>query len=399
MIATASQLGRFAVCSAAAVLPRADEVTEATSLGIFVHRYLQRCSEAGREVALAEMDRDDYRQFCESIDLDRLEVRPDSCVAELAVALDLDTGKVRELGRGVGRAVYRGLSGNVIAGTIDFVALTPTLAIVGDYKVGRGSDHYAPPPAHNWQLRFAALCVARLFDRQEALAQRVRITHDGRAFTDSAHFDAFELDTVLHELRELAGRIANARRLRDEGREPPATTGMHCRYCKSFAFCPAQTALVHAIARDPVDSVEREVMAQLTPETAARAWERLKLYDAVAERVRRAIYAFAQQQPIPLPSGAVLGPVETHREYLDGKVVREVLRELATPEIADAACEYESSKAAVQRAVRPLAEAWGQPLKAVVDKVLGEVRRRGGAQMKSTVSVREYAPKEKEEAA
>ena len=140
------------------------------------------------------------------------------------------------------------------------------------------------------------------------------------------------------------------------------------------------------------DHVDLEVKSQLTPETALLAYERWKLAKIIVDRIGDAIYAYAQQRPLDLPNGLVLGPVQSSRETIVGPVARDVLRRLYSVEVADVACEVESSKAAIKRALRPLTEKTGKSLAELERQTLDEIRRVGGLELKVSYPVKEHRP-------
>ena len=76
----------------------------------------------------------EHRELCEALPLDEI----GDYAPEVAYALDLRTGRAREIGRGINRA-YGELSDDEIAGTADAVKLlSPTTVYVGDFKSGWG---------------------------------------------------------------------------------------------------------------------------------------------------------------------------------------------------------------------------------------------------------------------
>jgi hypothetical protein len=171
--------------------------------------------------------------------------------------------------------------------------------------------------------------------------------------------------------------------------------GEHCRYCPSLAYCPAQTAMVRRMAVEP-EKVGADIRALLTPETAGRAYERLRAVKAVLREVESALHAYASQTPIPLSDGSVWGPVTTDREELDAKVAYRVLSELHDPGVAHGACDLETSKAGVKRALREVAElrkAAGEKvtLAGLEREALEAIREAGGVRLKSRTEFKEHS--------
>src|SRR5690606_5564131 len=109
-----------------------------------------------------------YRDLCEAIDFERL---PQGLAAEVAIAIDVQTGKARELGRGNGRC-YETVRETEIPMTLDLLGANDDAVMVGDYKSGY-SD--VPPAVENGQLRTNAVAAARLIGRDTAVVEIIRI--------------------------------------------------------------------------------------------------------------------------------------------------------------------------------------------------------------------------------
>jgi hypothetical protein len=344
-------------------------------------------AEVGREEALGEVS-EEYRPACAAIDLDVLPTSALEVIAELAMAYDPETGVARELGRNIGRR-YPPVSPREFVGTADIVTVSPAEVLVADFKTGHGS---ITPASENAQLRFLGLAAARLFDRRHLRVALIRIAEDGTPFFDSAEFDVVELDAVREELRDLARRIDQAKDLLEIGNPPPVTTGIHCRRCPSLVYCPGQTALVKKLSSQ-ADVVAEEIMAALTPESAAAAWTRMKVVEEVLRRAREALYAYARDHGITLANGVVVGEVETQRRQLDGKIAFEVLERIHGSEVARAAVDLDASQASIERALRAVAETTGGKLVQLKRRVMAELEREGGVSIRTSRAVREHLPR------
>lgn len=382
---SASRLERASKCVGSAVLPRVDDVTTAMERGSAIHAFLARVAEVGREEALAEVP-EAYRAACEVVDLDVLPTAALEVIAELALAYDVEAGTARELGRNLRK--YPRVAASECIGVADIVTLTPDEVFVADYKAGRGLLTSAQ---ENTQLRLLGLAVARRFRRPRVRVALIRLLEDGTALFDSVDFDAFELDVVAEDLRDLAGRIAAARDRMARGEPPPVTTGAHCRRCPSLVYCPAQTALIRKMVESP-DHVARDILAELTPEHASTAWERLKVVEEVVRRARESLYAFARDHPIPLPSGMVLGEVEVRRRVLDGSKAYEVLERLHGPAVAHSGVELEATQAGIERALQGVAGATGEKLVILKRHAMKALEEAGAVTVRTNRSVREHRP-------
>lgn len=382
---SASALHRASICTASAVLPRVNSSSEYATKGTIIHQYLADVTEHGADAALERVP-EKYRAACEAIDLDRLPVGA-SYAPEVAFAFDVATGTARELGRGTNRD-YSDCGPTEVPGTADVVALVRSDAVlILDYKTGYLA---VPRAAVNWQLRFLALAACRAYVRRRAIVGLIYVHDDEDPVYDQAELDEVDVDAIEAELGELAGSIAEARALLGEGVVPDAVMGAHCRYCPAFSYCPAQTQLIREIAAAP-ETAGLEPSVPLTPEVAAKAWDRIAAIEAVVKRAKESVKEFAKLSPIPLSNGNLLGEVEERREKVLAEQVRAVLTERHGAEVAEAAIELKSSKAAVKRALRTIA-AKGQ-LAAMERATLEALRAVGGIVESRYRSVKEFAPK------
>lgn len=386
MLPTASSLERAGRCVGSTILPKADEVSDASTQGTVIHAFLARVAEVGREEALGDLP-EELRETCAAIDLDLLPTSSLEVIPELAIAYDPATGTARELGRNIGRR-YPPVHPGEFVGTADIVTMSKAEVFVGDFKTGRT---LITPAKDNPQLRMLGLAAARLFNRRHLRVAIIRITEEGTPFFDSADYDALELDTIEEDLRDLARRIDQAKDLLDLGQPPPVTVGTHCRWCPSLPYCPAQVALVKKLAGEP-ELVAEDITSALTPESASRAWARLKVVEEVIRRVREGVYAYARDHAIQLPNGLVVGEVESQRRALDGRVTYEVLTRLHGPEVAQAAVDLEASQAGIERALRGVAEAAGVKLAKLKREVMSKLEEAGAVSVKTFRTVREHRP-------
>lgn len=370
-ITTGSGLERVAVCPGSAVLPQTGATSDDAERGRVIHRFLEIAGK-DRAAALAEVP-DDLRPACEALDLAKLPTNPRLYAAEVAFAYHTVTGKARELGRGIGRKYD--CATTEIAGTADVIALLePDAVFVADFKTGWSRR---PRAAQSLQLRFYALAAARAYGRTHAVVQMIRVFDDGEVYTDEATLDAFDLDSFALDLGTLASEIEGARQLYAEGVEPEMVEGAHCRWCPAFPRCPAKAAL---IASPP--------SLEITPEGAAKAYERLRLYRQALDKAEEILKDYARATPIPLPDGTVYGPRYDSTKRLDGKVAAKVLREWFG-DAAEAGIEIEVTQASIKRALA-VAGNRGLGLK----DVIAEVEKRGGLKIVQAPKMIAHKPKE-----
>lgn len=390
MLPTGSSMQRIAACLGSAVLPRADHQTEAAAAGTAKHAFFRDLQSMSREEALARVP-EQYRELCEAVRVEDLPLGL-GMRSEVALAYDVEAGTARLIGYDLDRD-YGPLEPNEIPMTVDVCAIGPDFVFVGDYKTGRG---HTPAARRNWQLKLAALTLARWTGHSFARVALVHVRDDGEPFYDRAEFDSFDLDLFAAEVQELVVRVREAEAAYAKGALPALVAGEHCTYCPSFAFCPAQTALIRRLADEP-GAVANDLQQQLTPATAARAYQRLKLARSALAKVETALRGYAKENPIPLEDGLVFGPQTKEREELEAGVVRQVLADMHGPDIAERACEFKTSKAAVERAMRVVQESRkkaGQKvtLTALQEAALEAVRAKGGIQKTPRTEICEHRP-------
>jgi hypothetical protein len=378
-----SKLPLAMVCAGSAIYPRTERLNVAADEGNGVHDFMRALASMSPAAALARVADEKLRERCEAINLSGLPVGA-GWKAEAAYAYNVETEAVRFLGFDIGRTYGPRQSPAEMFLSIDTSAVVDGVAFAGDWKSGRS---YIEPAFSNWQLRVAVLVVCREAGVQAGRGAIIRLREGGEPYLDFADFDETDLAMFAAELRELY------RRLEDPKKVVPVM-GDHCKYCPCFEACPAQGRLIAKLATAP-EEVAADAIADLTPETAWRAYERLKAVEAVTKRVREALYAYASQAPIPLGDGLVFGMQETEREELDALTVRAVIATLHGPEVAEKACDFDTSKAAIERALRVVVEARKKAgtkttLKALKDEAFQAIREAGGSAVKVRKEVREH---------
>lgn len=388
MISTASGLDRDFACRARAVLPVVESSSPYAERGQALHAFLSDVNGLGYQAAL-ERAPEDLRPLCEALDLGAFPLDPTKTSAEVAFAFDPWSGTARVLGQNLGRR-YReaGLTATEIPGTVDLVGVTADAVIVWDYKFGWSHGTHTPSAEKNRQLRFGALAAARCYGRTRAIVKLVSFPDEsGKPWIDTATLEAFDLDLFAVELVELGDRILEDTQSWKRGVMVPAAEGEWCRYCPSMVYCPAKTALALSLASGSPDGPVADP-GPLTTVTAAKAWIRLFEVRALLDHVERAIREFARDNPIDLGNGMQLGPVTNDRETIVGMVAWHVLQERFGQEVAEKACELESSKAAIERALRPIAQQRGLRIGALHRDVLTAIGEAQGIQKNRTTTVK-----------
>ena len=383
---SASKLGLAFTCLGSATLPRVDSLNEHADKGNAKHAFLALCLKVGRDAALAEVP-EEFRADCAALDVSELPAsQPGQWLAEVAFAFDVVSGEARVLGEDIGREYKaHGRTERDIAGSADLVGLTPDAVVVIDYKTGRMPVTRC---ADNWQMRALSVMAARSMGRTRAQAAVLYVDEDGRARYDWANFDALDLDGYASELQHLGERVLTVMS------EPPTRsdytlrTGSHCRYCPALTTCPAQGAFVRQLVATPTETLA-DLEAGIQDDATARAvFERLEAIEAVIKKAKAALYDRACSRPIPLGNGEVFGLAESSRESLKGNVAWDVIAKLHGPAVADAAVELDATKAGIKRALIPVATETGQKVTALEREALDAIRAAGGAETKTTRTVK-----------
>lgn len=226
---------------------------------------------------------------------------------EVAFAIDVDTGKVRIIGRRIGRN-YGSLGASEIPLTVDAIVTRPDVVTVWDWK----SRKRVTPAERNLQIRAGSVAVMDFFHLSEV---RGGIGYLDDAETDVATFDAFDKALFLSEVRSALNRIGSARTLIAAGGTPDVHSGAWCAYCPAMAYCPAQTRLARTMLGE-LETVEQKV-AFMSATDAGKAWVLLKQIQGIADRVEASLKLRAKQDVVPLPNGKRLALVDSSRANFD----------------------------------------------------------------------------------
>lgn len=378
---TFSGLPRWFACELVDLLPRAPEAGEDAAAGSARHAFFQRITEllangagkttleelraadgartleGARELALAAAPLE-HQEALAAIPVDSPAFRFDQVAAEVALALDLETGAGRELGRGLARD-YSSARASEIVGTIDRLGLIGTDGVyVGDYK---GRSHRTPPHLDP-QFLAAALAAVRAYDRSWAEIE-VIYTIGEDVFARKERVDVLDLDLFEQRLLERRARaVANLGRAEGDSRRiPAAEIGDHCRYCDRFRYCPAQGALARAVLTNEEPDLKAIALvgkAYIDDTSAPRLHALVKQAEKVLETVKEALADYARQAPFQLADGTGrwygVPPDATTRELLDGRKVQEVLAELFGDQAAAAGVTVKPTLEGIEKA----AKAW-----------------------------------------
>lgn len=357
---TFSALPRAFRCRLSTVLAKADHANEDAAAGQARHKFLEIVSILTKKnvpideakASALDLALPAHRPMLDLIPLDSLQL--EGVATEVAVAIEVRTGTVRELGRGLERDYSLALPTEVV-GTIDRLALRGAdAAYVGDYK---GRSHVANA-MEDEQLVAGAYAASRLFGRRRVDVEVIRII-DGEPYHSGGRLEPFDLDSFFFRLQAVVERIGADRVAASTGDLPPAVTGPWCRWCPSLAYCPAKMALARAVLggdSQEIAEVVKKGQTYITKENAPR----LHLLVAEAERILKAVKIslqdYARVQPFELADGTGrwygVPPDYEERDIPDGRKAAKVLEEVLGVEPAQAGIKVEVSLTGVEAAVK-----------------------------------------------
>lgn len=281
-------------CAASCALPCAGHTGEAAEFGNDNHAKIQAGDQSRAIVAEILSDAEDVRH-------------------EVAYALNVETRGVREIGVNVGRN-YGPLGDSEIALTNDLECRKNGTWWAVDWK----SRERATLARDNWQIRSA---VTAVMTRHGASTAVGALAYLDDSELDAAPFDVFHVIGFWSDLGHMVRRVRDAQARLARGEVLDVAAGAWCKYCPALPHCPAHTRLAKALLGE-LETVDSQIAA-LTVEQCGRAWELLKRYEVIADRVKESIKARARQEFIPLSGGKRLAMVEMRgRESIDGEAVK-----------------------------------------------------------------------------
>lgn len=384
---SASTISRSKKCVASAVLPRIESDGVEADAGRVGHRFLELVPRIGRDAALEQVSDPEVRSTCEKLRLEELPLKP-PYRQEVAFAYDALTGKAWEIGESVDpKHVRDGLQEWQFPGIADVFGKIADVVEVFDWKFGFNQTVNTEPAAENEQMRTLALMAARATGAKRA---RVGLYYLPNHKPEVHEFDAFDLAAIAAEIRDLYEAAKGAEAAHRKGATLNVRVGLHCTHCKSLPHCPSTQALATQLVATP-EIIERDTKLLLTAQNAPLAYERWRQMKAVTDAVGNSLTAWARENPIGTSKGTVYGPVSQSREHVNGNIAFKVIRELHGDEVAGNSVEIATSKAAIERAVKPTVEKGG--CASAMRRILQAVEAEGGITTTTTEQIREYRPK------
>lgn len=331
---TASSLERALACTSSVVLPQifsgGEDAERGSAIGAFARDIL-----AGEpwEAMLERVPRNDWRATCRALDFRAICGDLTVVRAEVAYAVDPERQIARQLGLNLGRR-YPPLAAGEFCGTNDLEGRKGSLEVVCDLKSGREVTSCAVNP----QMLFHALARYLVTGACEIEGRLLYVRADGRVFSDTHLFKAFELERFADRLAELVGRISEARGALAAGAALTAVEGSWCRYCPAYSSCPAKVALARAM----ISELSAAAGKPLSPEEGGRVWMLATEAAKLAESVKQSMNGLARQVPLLTRPGKVVREIESHStKFAEGAAIA-LLREKGATQ-AEIDCLYVES--------------------------------------------------------
>ncbi len=375
---TASGLKRAMACGASLHLPIVrDEPSPAAERGTWRGVFLKRVGQVGAEAALAEVPAE-HRDACAALPLDEL---PETgLLAEVALAFNVATGEARVIGIDVDRQ-YGELAPMELAGAADVIGIDRATdrALVLDWK----SAGYKERASDSLQLRFLALAAMRAYAVSAVRVEVVRLGDGGEVSRSWHDYDALDLDAFALELRDWFAKA---------GSDRTPSPGSHCTYCKSFSFCPAQTAIITKAERGE-DVAHPFLQGGLSRNTVGAAYVLSEQLKTIAKELDRRIYGAMQElKEAETPRGTTLRMVvRDGNEKIDGMAAAALLAEMFGASAVTACAEVSVTKTALGAGLRKL---HGKQGAANERAFLAALRERGGVTRKPSERLEEVGAPE-----
>lgn len=347
-------------CLGSSVLPRVINANsnEYQTRGKALHKYLQDIGEGMPAGEALELVDEAFIAAAAAIDLEQLKdilgLSP-----EMSFAYNPVFGTARVLGVSLDREYEAaGATADEIPLTPDVIGIdnpdSPSVGIVVDFKDGWSKR---TPAARNWQLKLAALALARTYDLDIVRVQLIYLRNGASIGRETATFTAADLAVFEAEVRVRWQSVPGARDAYvQRGEMPELVMGSWCDYCPSYFACPAKMNLVRAAVT--TEKVDRLLDAPLTPADAARAYKLLEALDEPRKRLKAAVYACAKEQPVlvdTLEDGTQvwLGVTEVvGNQQLDATKARQVAKEMLDADAVDEISKYTVSQDRIEAACK-----------------------------------------------
>jgi len=246
----------------------------------------------------------------------------------------------------------------VFSGKADFVAVTPTKAIVIDYKTLHGDHDHA---AKNDQLRSLAVLVSRRFKVDQV---RVAIVQPWKGRPTVADFGAAELVAAGEWLMDALKR-------EKESIPNQANPGDWCKFCKAKLvcepFCKPQLQIVDRISDSSSDVIDAKIKPLSNDDLARLMRDYVSRLEMLAAAIKKEVFKRAMYDDQFATSYYRIVEGKPRDSITDVPLVFSRLSELGVPpDVFAASCKI--TKKSVEGHVRGATGFKGKELRAAIER-------------------------------
>lgn len=395
---TGSKWHRVWQCPPSAILPQIiDDAREARTepargRGRSIHTFLENVKAVGKEQALAEAPQE-LLPLLSALDIASLPVHLST---EVAFALNMLTGAVRELGRNLGHRDYHLLENpptdDEIAFTSDVIGTQETekgvFGFVGDYK--SGWTKY-PAPDKFGQTILGALAVRALYGCLKVVVELIYLDDDGNHYAVRRVMDDWDLDIAERSFLKAWKELDRTEEDFEAGRPLAYHEGHHCDFCGARKNCQAKVGMIKAmpaeLVRMGIKKDDKTGELELTPglitrETAGNMFVAAERLREVLGKVMQEVCNLGWEEPIPLADGRVIERYITRKRDVDGRKAATVLEKLYGRDKALTAIQIDVTLDAIRKLVvankREDEKIQTKKGDGALDKVLKQIEALGG---------------------
>ncbi len=278
---SASKLQMAMACKASSFLPYVSEprgeVGSSADRGTKLHACIDALFNEGMDAAVRLAKELDILSDFLAIDQSLFSQGLDDIQTEVAFEYDLFASDHRIYGRnGHDKFLY----GNRIRGVADLVGTSGSVLTVIDWKTGNGDTE---PVQSNWQLIVAALVFRSFGGSRNAIGKIINTT---TKVVDQCEYTEEFLDECEKKLKLFAENYS-PEKVKDQ-----YSTGEHCKYCRSWIFCPAQKTAIERAAN--LENDLKWLQQPVTDEIALSAIESLRSLDELSKKAQKAIRGYIE---------------------------------------------------------------------------------------------------------
>lgn len=246
--------------------------------------------------------------------------------AEVKLAVNLEKRTARELTED-GDRNYSGCEPGELPMTLDLLDMACAMPTFWDWKTGHTAEGY-------WgQIGYYALGMAWWTGADLVQGGLLHATSEGIDASRTRVFDRYDVAAIADDLLARLAEVPNSR----------PNPGLHCAElrCGAFHVCPETAKTVQRVAElAPANDNARALSLEITSaDQAAWTLEQLKVYEALAKRVKGAVEAFVGEAKHPLGNGRILEKTYRNVNRLSSDALMSLARAKGATSEEIAACQ------------------------------------------------------------